>query len=903
MSKTSHLSPEENERLQKAIAKEKIFCDSITWPDASTIMDDFEIFLKIFLNNMNNFDQFIKDLEKNGDLEKLQELLNEQNIANGFNHFYDKIKVIFSTPKAKPEYVRILLDSGFFDDEIIRDYDSLNNVKKFYRKNKDYQKGPALYVRVAEAIEDNNIEEAKKLIDKAGGIDFLKEKGKGLLHFSYEKRNFAALDLLLSYGVEIDDFENKKITILQLAVQRGDEKMVDYILTKNPDLEKLSKTIYIGISDPRGYPQTALHYAAMKAEYNPSITRKLIEHGAKIDCTNNRGGSALHCAIYYCNVDAIKHLLSLGANPLLADEEGHTAISLLTHQNGASYEAIQEIIQSLINVGVDITSIFDIKYLLTQAVTNDNLNFIRYILSREDLMKSIPEEEIFPYFSNILGKISYKSQSGNHASEFLVKVLELVDIKNAIKIFNKTASFSSKKFFKFDKSEQQKFTEILSLMLIEASANNDEEGRKLIDFVKKESKAEGFLDFLSPTYLLALGSKEAFDEKKPIHIFINKLLDSIDSRVAECEVVKDKSRHLRVLAPLSAESALKLHKQLKPDLLKKVIDDAYAKAYRGVSDKEIRFLFSSMIPFLSDEQKYNLCEVISDLTSNNLDQKAQIYQQITQERLLDSISRSGIQALIDNGYSDHLIETLFSLEERVQDEICEEYLKEFSQEKDLLLLEKAIKNKDVKTLQVFFDCAKDEQKKLLYKRIFGSFDYGDKEQRDLKIKEAIENFCANTNVQNDGYLSKKEEYLLQLAKRNMALHILQKDGTAFAELYLCAQGLGEKYQQALMDGELIPLEIAVKILQEQGIVQDFRYLDKDKYPQESFFVEALNGACQEVLEENRLTAFAALAKEYELAQIKCRAIEDKSKTSPSAEPSGASATQASWRNLWNIASK
>lgn len=90
-------------------------------------------------------------------------------------------------------------------------------------------------------------------------------------------------------------------TALMLAVSRGHEGIVRYLIEKGAN---------VNASDKKDY--TALHIAAQNG--NLAIARQLIENGADIDKRNNLGLTALHMVIGRKNTELVSYLLNRGAN-------------------------------------------------------------------------------------------------------------------------------------------------------------------------------------------------------------------------------------------------------------------------------------------------------------------------------------------------------------------------------------------------------------------------------------------------------------------------------------------------------------------------------------------------------------------------------------------------------------
>lgn len=80
---------------------------------------------------------------------------------------------------------------------------------------------------------------------------------------------------------------------------------------------------------------TPLHYAATTG--NPAVIRLLLEHHAYIDAESPNGSTPLMMAAYYGTPEATKLLLEEGADPLLRNYKGLTALDFAN--NGPHHES------------------------------------------------------------------------------------------------------------------------------------------------------------------------------------------------------------------------------------------------------------------------------------------------------------------------------------------------------------------------------------------------------------------------------------------------------------------------------------------------------------------------------------------------------------------------------------
>ena len=137
---------------------------------------------------------------------------------------------------------------------------------------------------------------------------------KGGIHFAAEQGNTEALKILLDLGVGIEDRDLACKTPLLYAAENGHLDALAFLLQRGANI--LAK-------DNEG--STALHFAA--AENNLFIIDTLIkEYGLNVNSISYRAQTPLHYAAARGQIDAINHLIELGADKNALDSSGKTAL-------------------------------------------------------------------------------------------------------------------------------------------------------------------------------------------------------------------------------------------------------------------------------------------------------------------------------------------------------------------------------------------------------------------------------------------------------------------------------------------------------------------------------------------------------------------------------------------------
>lgn len=163
-------------------------------------------------------------------------------------------------------------------------------------------------------------------------------RGYTTLMHAVDFDNHTALSLLLKYGANINSHRRKRRkgeTALSLAVGKGDEAIVRFLLEKGADIQSVDKG-----------DRSALHLAASYG--HEAIVRLFLEEGADVHSTDIDGCSALHLATSYDHETIVRLLLREGANIHSTDGNGRSALHL------AALNAHVAIVRLVLEYGADI---------------------------------------------------------------------------------------------------------------------------------------------------------------------------------------------------------------------------------------------------------------------------------------------------------------------------------------------------------------------------------------------------------------------------------------------------------------------------------------------------------------------------------------------------------------------
>ena len=159
------------------------------------------------------------------------------------------------------------------------------------------------------------------------------EKGEPALVFAVRSGAPKTVAYLLKQpGIQIDATNMADETALMLAANANDLASANLLIEAGASVNRPN--------------WTPLHYAASKG--HTAMMRLLIENDAYIDAESPNGTTPLMMAAYYASPNAVKLLLEEGADPLLRNQDGQTALDMaLVKDKKLSAQYIRAFIEAL----------------------------------------------------------------------------------------------------------------------------------------------------------------------------------------------------------------------------------------------------------------------------------------------------------------------------------------------------------------------------------------------------------------------------------------------------------------------------------------------------------------------------------------------------------------------------
>ena len=198
------------------------------------------------------------------------------------------------------------------------------------------------------AVKNNDLEIAKLLLDKGARVNEADRGGKTALAHAKVAADKAMVDLLVKHGGKGADYEALLVKAVEDGDVRQTAKLLDRGLSvstsvpnghclldfaaEKGNLEMAKFLISRGASAKRAdmHGRTALHWAS--GEGNAEMVSFIVEMGADVNARDHKGETPLHHAIYWSqwheakSLEAIKALAEKGANVNAKSSNGITPL-------------------------------------------------------------------------------------------------------------------------------------------------------------------------------------------------------------------------------------------------------------------------------------------------------------------------------------------------------------------------------------------------------------------------------------------------------------------------------------------------------------------------------------------------------------------------------------------------
>ncbi|MCE2993293.1 MAG: ankyrin repeat domain-containing protein, partial [Candidatus Jidaibacter sp.] len=195
---------------------------------------------------------------------------------------------------------------------------------------------------IKEAAAVNAVDKAVNAVDKYGDTP---------LHWAIRANHTAVVELLIETGAKVNAVDKYGSSPLHLAALNGNEKVVELLCTHgaNPFLQNSKSKTALDLAQKHTAVQKHLEkyqtnwnklFDGAKSG-NQQAVQEALNAGVNVNAVDNDGCSPLYWAAIDGNMQIVKLLCAHGANPLLENSDGDTALDLAT-ENHALQSYLEE---------------------------------------------------------------------------------------------------------------------------------------------------------------------------------------------------------------------------------------------------------------------------------------------------------------------------------------------------------------------------------------------------------------------------------------------------------------------------------------------------------------------------------------------------------------------------------
>lgn len=192
-----------------------------------------------------------------------------------------------------------------------------------------------------------------------------------LITYAIVKNNIKSIKAILDWKCRLDIIDNDNKTILFDIIRYDKQDILDLLLDYDKNNIGISLLNYTDING-----MSALHYAVIFNNIN--AVRTLLRYNCNPDLLNKNKNNALHLGIYKQNYEICKLLLSSSININKQTKTGETALHLSLNFN------MNQLFTDLINLGADYSILdYDHEFApIHYAVTLDNLDAFKLLVDK-----------------------------------------------------------------------------------------------------------------------------------------------------------------------------------------------------------------------------------------------------------------------------------------------------------------------------------------------------------------------------------------------------------------------------------------------------------------------------------------------------------------------------------------
>ena len=168
------------------------------------------------------------------------------------------------------------------------------------------------------AVKQDDAPKIRQLLQRGFDPNTIDAKGQTGLYLALQEPSQKVAQVLAEWPkTNVNLLNSAGESVLMIAALKGNEGAVGSLLRRGADVNKTG--------------WTPLHYAATSGQL--TILTQLLENHAYIDAESPNGSTPLMMAAMYGTPQAVKLLIDAGADPLLKNQQGITAIDFARRAN------------------------------------------------------------------------------------------------------------------------------------------------------------------------------------------------------------------------------------------------------------------------------------------------------------------------------------------------------------------------------------------------------------------------------------------------------------------------------------------------------------------------------------------------------------------------------------------
>lgn len=290
-----------------------------------------------------------------------------------------------------------------------------------------------------------NKETSKILLEQNANLEYMTVDGKTAFIAAIDSRNFDIASLLLSKGANIEQKDNIGNTPLIHAAEVGNLPAIKFLLENNANLNAKNYDGETALSKASnaGHDYVVLFLLTNNTEIDNKIAFKILSDAIKsnnmdllsvilektpslINEKDSSGKTPLILAVSEDNIDAVKFLISKGANKNAQDNNGMTPLMF------AARDGQENIFFESLNAGANTKLKSNVGYsALSFSISSQNPNILKALIKKGGDVNEVDYEKKFSPLISYIFSSGFGGEKGNEEiADILIKNKANINFQN-----------------------------------------------------------------------------------------------------------------------------------------------------------------------------------------------------------------------------------------------------------------------------------------------------------------------------------------------------------------------------------------------------------------------------------------------------------------------------------------